>query len=87
MKFEKPPKLIGGFFMKIVKNFSFGSYLWKNKFKLFFYVIFMTGFYLCNVYSTLLIAQGIEKITFSEWSSELFLFGMSSFTLVLYRVV
>ena len=74
--------------MKKIKNeFSLFKYIGYNKFKLIFYIIFMTGFYLCNVISTLLIAQGIEFITLEDWGTAFLYFGISTAVLLFSRLL
>ena len=73
--------------MKKFKNdFSLFKYIGQNKFKLICYIVFMTGFYLGNVFSTLLIAQGIEFITFEDWGMAFLYFGISTAVLLLSRL-
>ena len=74
--------------MKKIKNeFALFKYIGYNKFKLIFYIIFMTGFYLCNVISTLLIAQGIEFITLEDWGTAFLYFGISTAVLLFSRLL
>lgn len=74
--------------MKKNKNeFSLFKHLKQNKFKLILYLFLMTTFYVCNVVSTLFIAQGIEFITLEQLGNAFLYFGISSAILLFSRLI